>query len=76
MEAGRADAALLDILADAKGSLDRKVMGSKATRYRLKKNLDEAVGDALRDTLMSDAYVADAVSRGIITVEGSTISLA
>jgi len=71
-----ADAALLDILADAKGSLDRKVMGSKATRYRLKKNLDEAVGDALRDTLMSDAYVADAVSRGIITLDGATIALA
>jgi hypothetical protein len=51
-------------------------MGSKATRYRLKANLDEAQGEALRTTLMSDEYINDAVVRGIIDLDGGTVTKA
>jgi hypothetical protein len=71
-----ADTALLAIVAEAGGSVERKVMGSKATRYRLKANLDEAAGEALRTQLMSDEYINDAVVRGLIDLDGGTITKA
>ncbi len=71
-----ADTALLAIIAEAGGSVERKVMGSKATRYRLKANLDEAAGEAIRTQLMSDEYINDAVVRGVIDLDGGTITKA
>ncbi len=71
-----ADTALLAIIEEAGGKVERKVMGSKATRYRLKANLDEAAGEALRTQLMSDEYINDAVVRGVIDLDGGTISKA
>jgi hypothetical protein len=70
------DAALLAIIEAASGKVERKVMGSKVTRYRLNNNLDEAAGEALRTKLMSDEYINDAVKRGVIDLDGGTITAA
>jgi len=71
-----ADAALLAIIEAGKGSVERKVMGSKVTRYRLNTNMEEAAGEQLRTILMSDEYINDAVKRGVIDLDGGVITKA
>jgi len=65
------DAALTAILSAAKDrTLSRSKVSSSVIGYALKAGLDGAVRESIRTQLSSDAYVADAVERGLIVVEG------
>lgn len=65
------DAALKAILGAAKDrTLSRSKVSSSVIGYALKAGLDGTAREAIRKQLSSDEYVADAVERGLIVVDG------
>ena len=66
------DAALVSILTSAKDStLARSGLSAAAVKYRLSAKLDPDTFEGIRKQLVSDAYIADAVERELIVVEGA-----
>ncbi len=65
------DAALKAILGAAPNrTLSRSKVSSSVIGYAIKAELDGAAREAIRTQLSSDAYIADAVKRELIVVEG------
>lgn len=71
VSADATDAALKAILGSAKDrTLSRSKVSSSVIGYALKAGLDGTSREAIRTQLSSDAYVADAVERGLIVLDG------
>ena len=65
------DAALTAILGAAKDrTLSRSKVSSSVIGYALKAGLDGPTREAIRKQLSSDEYVADAVARDLIVIDG------
>jgi hypothetical protein len=58
------------ILAKAGGTIEFGKFGASAVRYGLDNKMDAKAYGALREEIISDAYLAGAVDRGILTVVG------
>jgi hypothetical protein len=65
------DAALIGMLTAAPNrTLVRSKLTSSMIGYSLKAGIEGAAREAIRGQLTSDAYIADAVNRGLIVVDG------
>jgi hypothetical protein len=72
-----ADEFLTNLLADAKdNTLEMKAISLAVTRRGTKLKLAEEVREPIRLTLIDPAYLAAAATRGVIAIDGTSVSLA
>lgn len=69
-DAGNTDEVVKAILTENKGTLEFAKLGAAAVRYGLNNKMDKNEYGALRETVISDEYLAGAVDRGVIAIAG------
>ena len=70
------DEFITNLLAAAEGnSLERTALSISVTRRGAKLKMAATEYDPIRKLLISEAYLADAAERGIVALDGSTVSL-
>lgn len=70
VNAGNPDETLQAIIAGNNGTIELAKLSAAAIRFGLKAKMDKKGYEALRDQLTGEEYLAGAVERGVIAIEG------